>query len=1317
MRIFPKSLQVAVLILLTPAMALANPQGATVRAGQITFDPSGSDLRILQGSNKAIIDWNSFSIGEGEATRFLMPGSNSAVLNRVTGPDISSLQGLLQANGKVFLLNPHGVVVGANGIIDTGGFVASTLNVTDEDFLNGNDLLFKGASNAAIVNLGKISASDSDVVLIATQVDNRGQISAPDGTAALAAGTEVLLQEAGAERVFVRQGNASSVRNSGDIAAQVAELKAGGNIYGLAIQNSGKVRATGAVNEGGQIFLRANGGKIANAGKLEATRPGGGSKVDIQAGNNGDVELTAASQVKGNQVNVQSIGGSVKQAGGITAPAEGAQVGRVVVNSGAGGDTVVAGSINASNPAGKGGSITITGDEVTLNPGANLTANGSSLGGMIRIGGGFQGNDASVLNSDRTTVKAGASLSANASNGAGGTIILWSDGDTTFRGSLSATGIGTKGGFAEVSGKKNLEFTGDVLLGRGGHLLLDPTDFTIDSSNAPGITSTLNGGTDVTIVTDSVNGMDEGDITVDAPIMAIGSSDVGTLSLLAYRHIKVNQPIQLRGNMGGLNLVAGWNGTTGFVYPPAPGITNEEIFITDIMESDMSYGQNGGGSIYIGDGTQTSDIHVGAQHGMTGIFGRDVIITAANNAEAGIGFTNTAPFNAITSSIVVLSNDEVRLDGGTGSSGGRAFIGHAPGPDAIVSSNAFIDVSAKGINLHGGPVEGDAMIGHDGENVGGNIYLNIGGESGSVTLNAHGGRAWVGHRGDVVNGGDIDIYTRALVLNGVDNQVRVGHRGNDSAEGHINIFADYQVDLLGNNWNIGHTGTTLGSSSLHLATNGLGHNTSTYEEDFVLEGDTLTKLTSILGYGDLTLAFIGDDESAGLIIEDPLAYTSHFSLNLLSSGSVTLDGPVANGGTGDFNIVGGWDTNTDLVDLLWDTQSFGRGEVTYVSLGLITLQGGDLAVYGNQIGANATVNPGLGGTANFYLSDHQDGSITFAAQPWRTTVTAFGENASLYGPDQNTSWVINAANSGTFAPAVGTPAEIANFNGFANLNGGIFNDSFIYLNQATLSGEANGGGGLGQDTLFIDDSNLSAKSTYTITDGRIERNPVYLFTGMESIGIHGGTSADQFLTQLLPYAQFYNGGGGNNNLLVQVPPYLSQPVIGSPIVVPGYGTITFLNMPGGANFNPPYTGQPGPGLVPPIGGPGNPLPPGPGIGNGGNNPPPGPPQPTGPPVNLISDNSSQLQQKTDTQEGARQEAQNQANNNQGNNNNGNMGGNGGVTPPGQETEVTQDTGPTETSDSGVRVAPNVPQAVMNRFNDLFGDQSRQDFNDAGLNVN
>ncbi len=122
---------------LVPSPLRANPTGATVISGTAAMTASGAVLDIAN-SNGAIINWQSFSIGAGELTKFVQPSAGSAVLNRVLGGQTSVINGTLSANGQVYLVNGNGVLVGPGGLVSAGDFTASTRDIADADFHSGH---------------------------------------------------------------------------------------------------------------------------------------------------------------------------------------------------------------------------------------------------------------------------------------------------------------------------------------------------------------------------------------------------------------------------------------------------------------------------------------------------------------------------------------------------------------------------------------------------------------------------------------------------------------------------------------------------------------------------------------------------------------------------------------------------------------------------------------------------------------------------------------------------------------------------------------------------------------------------------------------------------------------------------------------------------------------------------------------------------------------------------------------------------------------------------------------------------------------------
>ncbi|RKT22253.1 filamentous hemagglutinin family protein [Paraburkholderia sp. RAU2J] len=262
------------------------PQGGAFVRGQGAMTSGTTSLTIDQSSSRGVIDWHSFSIGNGNTVAF--NNGSGATLNRVTGGDPSSILGKLTATGSLYLINPQGILAGPSGVVSTGGrFVASTLDICNDAFIKGGDALtLSGKSDASVINLGRISSSGGDVFLIARQaVVNAGTVKAPSGTVELAAGETVLLQDSASSRqVFVQAGSHGTVVNEGRVkAAQVSLQAADGNVYALAGGGT-RIRATGSATRDGHVWLIADSGLVRQQGKIAATNAdGSGGTVDTQA--------------------------------------------------------------------------------------------------------------------------------------------------------------------------------------------------------------------------------------------------------------------------------------------------------------------------------------------------------------------------------------------------------------------------------------------------------------------------------------------------------------------------------------------------------------------------------------------------------------------------------------------------------------------------------------------------------------------------------------------------------------------------------------------------------------------------------------------------------------------------------------------------------------------------------------------------------------------------------------------------------------------------------------------------------------------------
>ncbi|MDH4982410.1 filamentous hemagglutinin N-terminal domain-containing protein [Hyphomicrobium sp. D-2] len=236
--------------LIIPTPALAGPEGGNVVSGSASITQTGPVTDITQSSAKAIINWQGFSIAPSETVNFHQPDASSVVLNRVIGNESSLIQGALNANGQVFIVNSNGILFSDTANVNVGGLVASTLDISNDDFLAGN-YTFAGNSTASVVNKGQISATQGGYIsLMGNTVSNQGVITATLGTVALASGKKTTLNFGGNSLVDVTidQGvlnalveNRQLIRADGGRVIMTA--RAADAILSAQVNNSGIVQA------------------------------------------------------------------------------------------------------------------------------------------------------------------------------------------------------------------------------------------------------------------------------------------------------------------------------------------------------------------------------------------------------------------------------------------------------------------------------------------------------------------------------------------------------------------------------------------------------------------------------------------------------------------------------------------------------------------------------------------------------------------------------------------------------------------------------------------------------------------------------------------------------------------------------------------------------------------------------------------------------------------------------------------------------------------------------------------------------------------
>jgi filamentous hemagglutinin family protein len=681
---------------------LAAPNGATIVSGTATVSQQGN-LTTVTNSPGAIINWQAFSVGTNEVTRFIQQSAASSVLNRVVGVDPSIILGVLQSNGRVFLINPNGIVFGAGAQIDVAGLVASSLNLSNADFAAGR-LRFTDTPGAGSVNnQGAITTpSGGQVYLIAPNVQNSGIITSPQGEIILAASRTVDLVDAGTPnlRIEITAPDTQAI-NIGQIIARSGKI----GIYAALVKNSGEIRADGVVvGANGEILLRA-------------------------------------------KQNVMLENGSVISASGPTA-------GKITIQAESG-TVTVAGRIEANATQGNGGTINISGQSITADSGVYLSSSGTQGGRVTFTATGTGTANATgagqfVLNAPALPLATDNQISAGSvPGGAVPTVATPGNGNTVL-----LSGVGPVGGtsFVQASeGSVVLQGTIDVSgsEGRGGNVSIAArNDITLDAASR--ILANGHAGGEVRVEATS------GTLLAAGLIEGRGSNGPGGLvHLLAPRVALLRKAIvDVSGAVGGgLTLIGGdFQGRNPLIQNASRTYFGADAIIrADAINS----GDGGKVIVWSDDGTQaygTISAHGGALSGNGGF--------VETSGKAWLDFAATVDASASRGAMGTLLLDPKFLDindgGGVAYSSGvnNLFANNPTGTSTILASGAG-SISAQTANVL---LQANTDITFT-------SAVNI--THAGTTLTAQAGRSIIVNANITTNNADITLIANETAANGV----------------------------------------------------------------------------------------------------------------------------------------------------------------------------------------------------------------------------------------------------------------------------------------------------------------------------------------------------------------------------------------------------------------------------------------------------------------------------------------------------------------------------------------------------------------------
>ncbi len=745
----------ALLGLAAPGVALAGPTGGTVVSGDIHItNPDAVTTIIDQATHSGIVNWQTFSIASDEYVRFNLPSVSAAILNRVLGGSPSEILGQLSSNGRVFLVNPGGVLFGAGAQVDVGGLVASTLDIGNQDFLDGR-YVFAGTGNGAVVNDGNIHVADGGfVVLTAAQVANSGLIQARLGDVVLAGGSGLTLDldGSGLIRYEVTQATLSSVAgitNTGEILADGGRIAMTANVArqlaGTVVNNQGFVRAAGITEDGGEIFLSGIGGDVVQDGTLDVSASAGHDAGTARITSDRDVTLTAGSTV----LATGDSGGDVRAiAEGLLTYEAGASI-----------------DVARTSADGDGGTAELSGHgRVSIHDIVSLGDHGHLLidpAGDLIVGGPNDDLDVAVLERQLQT---GSSTSLVDVIGAS-SVFFRNVGDGTIDGrtASAATGAGLRIGVGTVDGSYSRGQTGNVVFE-------DPTD-AIAVDGALSIFGGLLAGT-----------IDVGNLTAGGGILLDAAGPIGARNLTSAGAIRVEQ-----GDPGvtGNIVVGDLDGATVNFF------TANGTIQTGAIRSDAAV------ILQSGNSDVSDDLHGGPVSGIN-VLGAiaaagTVNLLTTTNGDGGLG--------AGISTQDISGGGIVRLAADRGAITTQDITVNAV-TGVVTSFNAVADdgaVSTQGIRLTGGANGTVAQLTGNGVNVQGDLVVRSGGGSlgqqalSINTINLAGGAGGVNVTGDI----DVAVAGTTVQSNNgtsVNGSVSVSASG----AGDVQLQGDVKVSGVGN---------------------------------------------------------------------------------------------------------------------------------------------------------------------------------------------------------------------------------------------------------------------------------------------------------------------------------------------------------------------------------------------------------------------------------------------------------------------------------------------------------------------------------------
>ncbi|MBT3579508.1 MAG: filamentous hemagglutinin N-terminal domain-containing protein, partial [Waddliaceae bacterium] len=810
---FPRKLTTIIAILtmgwmlFLPTDVMAIPQEATFDAEQIAIAQVGTTMTIDQSVDKAIIDWQDYSIAADELVQYIQPNADAIALNKISGANPSEIMGDITANGQIFIMNPNGILFGPNSHVNTAGLLATTLNITDEDFLEGNYEFSQDQYKelAYIINEGEITISDNGyAVLAAPLVSNEGLIVANLGKVAVGAAEEFTINFDGRNLINFEITTPPEGSTPGTVLIPTDSIT---DII-TQVVNFDTLIEEGCVEEAdGTTSLVASSGLIINDGTITA---------DGSEGNAAGGVLIQATQVAYNNTD------AVISANGV---GESSASGKIEINAAKVGHL---GTMHADATNSDGGDIDVYASKlIVFAPGSLTTANPGANG---------NGGEVIIFSED--------------------TAIFWDDATIEVKGG-SESG---DGGFVEVSGVKSVMVDGranrSAPNGLAGTLLIDPDLLTIIAGGAANpftwlwdgdytgvweqLDSPVNMGVDILLshLGDGPVYLEaSGDITLSTPLTYAGNNDL-TMTAGGEGEIQINEEINFTGAASLTLLNSGADVDAEFHIDAEINLNSGNLTITNFP---------GGGTLDIGIGFPVTVVS-----GDITFTANMVDLKAAVIATAGT-FT-MKPVDA---------TDDIGINSG----GAEPFnfntneLGYMQGKYNIIGRNDGTGDITIGEITHGFPLEiltnTGSIIVNGAITMTGSAYLTLGAVGvggGAIDINA----AIITNNANFITYGTTFDNTGGAITT-VGGDVTLSHSGAVTVAAAITTTAAANSGTPSGVVDINVSGTSIATLAGNIVTTGADNNGGTASAGGAVTIDTTNGTIGITG--DITTS--GGDSSGG----------------------------------------------------------------------------------------------------------------------------------------------------------------------------------------------------------------------------------------------------------------------------------------------------------------------------------------------------------------------------------------------------------------------------------------------------------------------